>query len=81
MRQLEELGEQLLREGIAYRHVRRFSGELRDHYEDALRAETARGASPEEASRAALARLGSLEDLARGMIARSELRAWSALYP
>ena len=81
MRQLEELGERLLREGIAYRHVRRFVGELRDHYEDTLRAETARGASPEDARRSALARLGSLDALAQGMIARSELQALSARYP
>ena len=32
MQQLEQLAERLLREGVAYRHVRRFIGELRDHY-------------------------------------------------
>lgn len=81
MQQLEDLAERLLREGVAYHHVRRFVGELRDHYEDARRAEMARGANAGEAEAAALTRLGTMDELARGMIARPELRALSARFP
>jgi hypothetical protein len=81
MQQLEDLAERLLRGGVGYRHVRRYIGELRDHYDDAVRSETARGASAESAHALALARLGTMDDLARGMIARPELRALSTRFP
>lgn len=81
MQQFDELAARLLRGGVAYRHVRRYIAELRDHAEDAARAEMARGASSEQARGAALARLGTMDDLAHGMIARSEFQALSARFP
>jgi hypothetical protein len=81
MHQLEQLADRLLREGVAYRHVRRYVAELRDHYDDALRAEIAKGKDAERARAAALDRIGSLDDLAREMISKPELRALSAKYP
>ena len=81
MHQLDGLAERLLREGVAYRHVRRYVGELRDHSEDAVRAEEARGAGTAEARAAATARLGSIDDLAGGMIARPEFQGLGGRFP
>ncbi len=81
MRQFDALADRLLREGVAYRHARRYIAELRDHAEDIARAEITRGASQDEAHAAAIARLGTLDDLARGMTARGELQALSVRFP
>lgn len=81
MHQLEALSDRLLREGVAYRHVRRYVRELRDHYDDAVRAEIAKGKTAEAARVTALYRLGSMDDLAREMISKPELRALSARFP
>jgi len=77
----ETLRERLLRAGVAPRHVKRYLLELQDHYEDALRAELARGTAPPEAREAALARLGTEETLARGMLERRELRSRASRFP
>jgi len=79
--QLDALREKLLRAGIAPRHVRRYLGELRQHFDDLLRAETANGLSGEAAFQAARARLGSDDDLAAATLARPELRSISARFP
>ena len=76
-----ELGERLLRAGVAPRHVRRYVKELADHLSD-LRAEEERsGRSQEDAKAAALARLGSVEHLAQAMLEQSQLKSWSARAP
>lgn len=77
----ESLRERLLRAGFAPRHVRRYLGELQDHYDDALGEELARGADAAAASEAAWARLGTEESLAQGMLARPELRSKAARLP
>lgn len=77
----ESLRERLLRAGVAPRHVRRYLGELQDHYEDALREELKQGATPAAASAAAWARLGTEEDLTQGMLARPELRSKASRFP
>lgn len=77
----ESLRERLLCAGVAPRHVRRFLGELRDHYEDALRAELARGADLTAAGETAWARLGSEESLVQSVIDRPELRSTAARFP
>src|SRR5215471_13593462 len=69
----DELREQLLRGGIAPRHVRRYIAELEDHLNE-LRAEEASEA-------AALARLGTAEGLAKPMLDRREFRSWTARVP
>ena len=81
MRQLEELADHLLREGVAYRHVRRYVEELRCHVEDAAEAEEKNGASAAQARDIAWARVGRLEDLARVMGGRHELRSIAARHP
>jgi hypothetical protein len=58
-----ELRERLLRAGVAPRHVRRYLGELTDHFADLTAEEQRAGGSLSEAQSAALARLGKTEDL------------------
>lgn len=76
-----ELREQLLRAGIAPRHVRRYLTELRDHLADLTAAEERAGHTRAEAESLSLARLGSVDALAQTMIARRELRSWTARAP
>ena len=77
----EQLKERLLRAGIAPRHVRRYIAELRDHFDDLVREETAKGLQQGAAEDAACARIGSDEALAEVMLARPELRSVSARFP
>lgn len=80
-KRLVELRERLLKAGMAPRHVRRYVRELADHFADVCAEEEALGKSKTEADAAALERLGSSEQLAQAMIAKPELRAWSARAP
>jgi hypothetical protein len=77
----EALRERLLRAGIAARHVRRYVGELRDHFDDLVRDEIARGATRSVAESNARARLGNEDALAEVMLARPGTRAIAARYP
>jgi general stress protein CsbA len=77
----ENLGEHLLRAGVAHRHVRRYVRELHDHYEDLLREELSKGVDRSEAERAAYARLGNEEELARSVLAQPALRSTAARHP
>jgi hypothetical protein len=67
----EELGERLLAGGIAPRHVRRYLAELADHLADLRR----------DHGDDALARLGTVDQLAAAMLAKPELRSWTARAP
>jgi hypothetical protein len=77
----DQLSERLLRAGIAPRHVRRYVAELRDHFEDLVREETAAGTAPALAQSRARSRLGSDDALAQVMLARPGVRSISARYP
>ena len=77
----DELRERLLRAGIAPRHVRRYIAELRDHFDDLVREETANGLPRDAAKSAARTRIGSDDTLAQIMLARPELRSLSARLP
>ena len=77
----DRLSERLLTAGIAPRHVRRYARELRDHFDDLVRAEKADGAARELAETSALSRLGSDDDLAEAMLSRPELRSFMSRYP
>jgi hypothetical protein len=79
--QLESLGERLLRAGVAPRHVRRYIGELRDHYDDLLREELTGQANRATAEQSAWRRLGDEEQLADSVLSRPELRSVSARFP
>jgi hypothetical protein len=77
----DPLWDRLLRGGVGRRHARRYVAELKDHLEDLLADERREGSKMMDAESRAQARLGSPEVLAGAMIARRELRAWSARAP
>jgi len=77
----DPLRERLLRAGIAPRHVRRYIAELRDHFDDLVREETAAGAATALAESKARARLGSDDALAQVMLVRPGVRSMSARFP
>jgi len=77
----KELSENLLRAGIAPRHVRRYVAELRDHYDDLLRDEKAKGVSHSVAEDAALARLGDNTALAQVMLDQPHMRSVVSRHP
>ena len=77
----DELGERLLRAGIAPRHVRRYLKELSDHLTDLKAEEELAGRGRRQAESAALARLGSVNELARAMIQQPRFRSWCARAP
>lgn len=76
-----ELREQLLRAGVAPRHVNRYLTELREHWTDLTAEEEQGGRSRAEAEAVALVRLGQVDDLARPIVERPELRSWTARAP
>ncbi len=78
---LHELREQLLRAGVAPRHVRRYLGELTDHLSDLRTEEVRAGRSTRDAESAALARLGSMDELAKAMIEQRHFQSWCARAP
>ena len=77
----DRLRERLLQGGIAPRHVRRTIAEIRDHFEDGLRDEQAKGLNAVTAAQAAWKRLGDEDTLARSILARTELHSLPARYP
>lgn len=81
LERFDKLRERLLRAGVAPRHVRRYVGELRDHFDDLAREGIANGLKQGEAEDAARARIGGDDELAAVMSARSELRSLSARFP
>jgi hypothetical protein len=69
------LAEQLLRGGIAPRHVRRALRELRDHREDLIAQLEQQGLPPDAAACEAQQRLGQRDALTAQMLAQPELRS------
>jgi hypothetical protein len=81
MRNFDDLREQLLRAGIAPRHVRRYLAELRHHHDDLVAEESAHDITGPAANEAATARLGSNGELAAALLAKPELRSVTARLP
>jgi hypothetical protein len=75
------LREQLLRAGVAPKHVRRTVAELEAHRQDIIAELRARGVPAAQAEIDARARLGSDETLAASVLARPELRSWARKRP
>jgi hypothetical protein len=73
--------EQLLRGGVAPKHVRRTIAELRDHHADLVSEATGRGATTAQATAEASARLGDQEALVGEVLRHSELRSWAHRWP
>jgi hypothetical protein len=77
----ESLRRRLLEAGIARHNVDRYLAELNDHLADLAPTLERDGMSRRSAEAAALARIGSLDTLAEAMIARPDLRSWTARAP
>jgi hypothetical protein len=75
------LAEQLLRFGVAPRHVGRLVEELENHLAALLEQERNAGKSIEQARASARERLGSDELLIRSVSARPQLLSWGARQP
>lgn len=78
---LLHLRNTLLQGGVAYKHVRRFIAELKDHYEDLEKDALKNGISKQDARDLADNRLGEPEFLVNEMLARSELKSLGYRYP
>jgi hypothetical protein len=81
MREFLRLKRELLRTGIAPRHVRRTIDELKDHHEDLVEQALTDGASRIEAHSSADERLGRISDIAMAVQAQPELRSWAFRFP
>lgn len=75
------LEEQLLRAGVAPRHVKGYLTELSEHLDDLTAEAETLGCNPPEARSLAINRLGDVETLARAMMSRPELRSWAFRAP
>jgi len=76
-----ELREELLRVGVAARHVRRAVSEIQSHFQQLIDEERGRGASDHDARIEAHRRLGANLVLVQRYAARPELLAWSHRWP
>ncbi len=78
---LSDLQTELLRSGVAPRHVRRTVEELDDHYDDLVEEALVDGKDNQSARSGALAQLGDFEHIAAAVRARPELRSWAYRFP
>jgi len=77
----EMIAEQLLKGGVAPRHVRRYIGELDDHFAQLTEQLHRGGCAIEDAKRRARTRLGDDSELVSAMLDVPGIRAWSARVP
>jgi hypothetical protein len=77
----ENVREQLLKAGIAPRHVGRYVTELREHLADLVARERATGLDAREAEARARTILGSDAQLTQAMLDRSPPRSWAVKAP
>jgi len=78
---LSQLRTQLLRSGVAPRHVQRTVAELDAHFDDLVDEALGDGADQARAERHAIRQLGDVDLLVDAVRARPELRSWAADYP
>jgi len=78
---LIQLRNTLLQGGVAYKHVKRFIGELKDHSADLEREATNNGSDLLTAKGEANTRIGDPELLVQEMLQRPELKSYAARYP
>jgi hypothetical protein len=79
--EFETLRQRLLCAGIAPRHVHRYLAELRDHFDDLVREEIARGKDRSRAEAEARSRLGDESVLAETMLEQPGMRSFVVRYP
>ena len=77
----ETLREDLLKGGVAPRHVRRYLAELSEHLDDLTAQQRDAGYDAEDAAIRACAKLGSDAELARAMLEQPGMRSWPARLP
>ncbi len=75
------LATNLLKNGIAPKHVHRTVHELRDHYDDLVDSAVDAGANSKTARGLASRELGSMDEFVREMASRRELKTWAFRYP
>jgi hypothetical protein len=77
----EAVAEQLLKGGVAPRHVRRYVRELDEHLDDLTAQQRASGYDGEDAAIRARARLGEDAELAQAMLDQPGMKSWPARLP
>lgn len=77
----EAVAEQLLKGGVAPRHVRRYVRELDEHLDDLTAQQRASGYDSEDAAIRARARLGDDTELAEAMLEQPGMKSWPARLP
>jgi hypothetical protein len=75
------LGEDLLKGGVAPRHVRRYLAELSEHLDDLTAQQREAGYDAEDAAIRARAKLGSNTELAGAMLGQKQFRSLAARAP
>jgi uncharacterized membrane protein len=78
---LMQLAFTLLQGGVAYKHVKRFISEVRDHHEDLEQEALSNGSDAGIARDEAAEKLGDAEILAQEMLGRPELKSLGYRYP
>lgn len=79
--QLLRLSQTLLNGGVAFKHVRRFIAELKDHYEDLKAESLSKGCSTDQASAEAASKLGDQDLLVEQMLQQAALKSYGMRYP
>jgi hypothetical protein len=77
----DSIAERLLKGGVHPRHVRRYIGELEDHFAELTTQLERSGFDKKEAQLQARARLGDETELVSSMLELPNIRAWSARAP
>jgi hypothetical protein len=77
----QQFASELLRVGIAPRHVRRTVAELREHLDDLVDAALESGIELQFAREEAAAQMGDLQEVVIAMRACPELRSWPYRFP
>jgi hypothetical protein len=80
-RHFRNLGEALVRRGVALRYARRAEFEIQAHHRDLMEEALARGESAEAARRSADVAIGTDDTLIEGFASRKELQSWSHRFP
>lgn len=78
---INQLRQQLLKGGVSWKHVKRITRELENHFDDLVARKLAIGLHADTARHMAEAELGSPEELAKEMVGRPELQSIGSRYP
>ncbi len=80
-RRFRNLGEALVRRGVALRYAHRAEIEIEAHHRDLVEEALARGESAQEARHGADAAIGTDDTLIERFASRKELHSWSHRFP